>query len=59
MKPNTKVQAGGAAGAVSVLALLLVKEVWQVELSAEVGAAIASVAGFAIAYLVPEKVAKP
>ncbi len=52
MIPQRKVAAGGVAGALAVLALWGLSSI-GVEVSAEVGAAIATLIGFATAYMVP------
>lgn len=52
MMPQKKVAAGGLAGALSVL-LLWGLSALGVAVSAEAGAALATIVGFAVAYMVP------
>lgn len=51
MRPNRKVMAGGLAGILSALVLLLT----GVELPDEVAAALATLVAFVVSYLVPER----
>lgn len=53
--PTNKVAAGGIGGSISVVVIWLVVTIFNVEIPAEVGAAIATVISFASGYLIREK----
>lgn len=55
-KPNTKVAAGGLAGGLSMIIIWLLGQL-DVDLPAEVAAAITTLVTFAVGYFVPEKAA--
>lgn len=53
--PTNKVSAAGIGGAVSVVLMWLFKQLFNIDIPAEVAASIATVVSFASGYLVREK----
>jgi len=53
LKPTRKVASGGLTGAVITVCCWILKDRWRIEVPGEVVAALTTVVGFAIAYLVP------
>lgn len=53
--PTRKVAAGGIAGAVSIILVYLLKQVFNVDLPAEVASSLTLIIGFATSYLVKEE----
>lgn len=59
MRPNTKVAAGGIAGACTVILVWGIDEFGGIKVPAEVASALTTIFSFVVAYYVPERKPKP
>ena len=55
--PTNKVASAGLGGALSVLVIFVIQSIWNVEIPAEVAAAIAAIVSFVAGYMTKEGVA--
>jgi putative flippase GtrA len=53
LKPTQKVTVGGLAGAVTTIAIWILKTYAKIDIPGEIGAAITTVLTFIVSYLIP------